>query len=121
MKYFAKVVSNFKVAFGGKVAFLALRKSMVSKFSQETDVRDTIFKYLRAIKGIEVIVILTEHGKNKTKINLRSQGKFDVARLALHFGGGGHKKASGCMISGSIKQAQEKVALQIKKEMTQGT
>ena len=121
LKYFAKVVSNFEVAFNGKVAFLALRKSMVNKFSQEIDVRDTIFKYLRAIKCIEVIVIFTEYGKKKTKINLRSQGKFDVARLALHFGGGGHKKASGCMISGNITQAQEKVALQIKREMTKGT
>jgi phosphoesterase RecJ-like protein len=117
LKYFTKIVSNFEIAFGGRVVFLELRKSMVRKFSQEIDLRDKIFKYLRTIKGIEVIVILTEQDRKRTKINLRSQSRFDVARLALHFGGGGHKKASGCMIAGNIKQSKEKLLAKIKKEI----
>ena len=117
LKYFTKVVSQFDMAFDGRVIFLELHKSMANKFSQEIDLRDKIFKYLRTIKGIEAIVILTEQDKKRTKVNLRSQGKFDVANLALHFGGGGHKKASGCVVSGNFKQAKQKLLAEIKKEI----
>src|SRR3989338_5296137 len=117
LKYFSIIVSDFDMAFDGRVVFLELRKNILNKFSQEIDLRDKIFRYLRTIKGIEVIVILTEQDKRRTKINLRSQGKFDVAKLALHFGGGGHKKASGCMISANIRQAKERIFSQIKKDL----
>ena len=117
LKYFTKAVNHFEIAFGGRVVFLELRKNLVNKFTQEIDLRDKIFKYLRTIKGIEVIVIFTEQDRKKTKANLRSQGNFDVAQLALHFGGGGHKKASGCVIPGNMKQAKERLLSQIKKEM----
>lgn len=117
LKYFTKVVSQFNMAFDGRVIFLELRKSMADKFSQEIDLRDKIFKYLRTIKGIEAIVILTEQDRKRTKVNLRSQGQFDVAKLALHFGGGGHKKASGCVVPGNFKQAKQRLLVEIKKEI----
>jgi len=53
---------------------------------------------------------LTEQDKRKTKVNLRSQGKFDVAKLALHFGGGGHKKAAGFTANGAVIDIVNKIA-----------
>ena len=117
LKYFTQVVNNFEIACGGRVILLDLHKNMMRKFSQEIDLRDKIFKYLRAVKGVEVIAIFTEHEKRKTKINLRSQGPVDVAKVAAHFEGGGHKKASGCMVAGNIRQAKDRLLTQIKKQI----
>ncbi len=105
LKLFAKLVANFHSFCDGEVIFIELPQSLVKKFSQEFDLRDKVFKYLRAIKGVEVIVILTEHGKNKTRVNFRSQGKVDVARLAAIYDGGGHNRASGCVVAGNMSYA----------------
>ena len=94
---------------------MELSKAILEKFSGEFDLREKIFSFLRAIKGIEVIVIFTEGEKNSTRVNFRSQGKVDVAKLASHYHGGGHKKASGCTISGSLKVAKNKIFLQLNK------
>lgn len=115
LQAFTQVVTRFDALFSGKVVCVELRKKVLSKFSDSFDLRDTIFKFLRAIKGVEVYVILTEVGRNKTRINLRSSRSFDVARLANHFDGGGHKRASGCAIDASIQDAREKIIRQIKK------
>ena len=56
--------------------------------------------------GVDVFVIFTEDGAKKTRINLRSSSKFDVAKLASDFSGGGHKRASGCSIDKGMKAAR---------------
>ena len=104
-----------KSKFNNKVIFIELKKSVILKFSDEFDLRDAIFKSLRTIKGIEVFIIFTEIKKNKTRINLRSSHKVNVAKLAKNFQGGGHKKASGCMIEKNIKDARTTVMKEIKK------
>ncbi len=115
---FTKLVSNFHSYFNGQVITIELRRSLVKKFSQEFDLRDKIFRYLRTIKGVEVIAIFTEHGKNKTRVNLRSQGKVDVARLAALYDGGGHSRASGCIIGGNLAHASQSILENLKKTLT---
>ena len=109
LKYFTRIVDSFDSICRGKVVCVELRRSVYKKFSEEFDLRDKIFKHLRTIKGVEVIVILTEDKRNTTRVNLRSQRKVNVARLASLFGGGGHHKASGCMIAGNIQEARKKI------------
>ena len=65
LQYFTKVVSSFTPLFDGKVIYLELRRGVVKRFSEEFDLRDKIFRYLRAIKGAEVLVILTQQEKGR--------------------------------------------------------
>lgn len=117
LKEFTNVVSDFDMYFNRQVACVELRKKVLSKFSGEFDLRDTIFKFLRSIKDVEVFVILTEIGRNATRINLRSSSTFDVAKLANSFGGGGHRRASGCAVDKSIPQSRKEVLKRIRKAL----
>ncbi len=117
LKEFTNVISHFDMYFNKKVACVELRKKILSKFSGEFDLRDTIFKFLRSIKDVEVFVIFTEVGHSKTRVNLRSSSTFDVARLASLFGGGGHCRASGCTVDQGIPQARKEVLKNIRKAL----
>ena len=117
LKEFTNVISHFDMHFNKKVACVELRKKILSKFSGEFDLRDTIFKFLRSIKDVEVFVIFTEVGRSKTRVNLRSSSTFDVAKLASLFGGGGHCRASGCTVDQSIPQARKEVLKNIRKAL----
>lgn len=114
-KEFAKLVTRFDVFFNGRVICLELPKKVVAKFSEDFDLRDAIFKSLRSIKGVELFAIFTEVDPEKTRVNFRSVKGVDVARLAGHFKGGGHKRASGCMIDTGMKQARQRVLDEVKK------
>ena len=117
LKEFTRIISRFDVHFNKKVACVDLRKKVLSKFSGDFDLRDTIFKFLRSIKGVEVFVIFTETGRNRTRVNLRSSSMFDVAKLADGFGGGGHRRASGCMIDKNIPGSRKEILKQIRKAL----
>jgi len=117
LKMFSKVVNTFEPMERGRVICLELHKKIVKEFSKEFDLRDKLFRYLRAIKGVEVIVIFTEMGARRTRVNLRSQGSFDVAPIAFHFNGGGHRRASGCLVDRSMTEARRLVLKEIKKAL----
>ena len=102
----AGVISDSKAVFSGKVIAIQLSKKILAKFTLQFDLRDTIFRFLRSVEAIEVIAILTELTSVKTRVNLRSNKTFDVAKLASLYGDGGHKRASGCMINKPLKEAQ---------------
>ncbi len=112
---FTKVINGFEALYQKRVACVRLPKRIVRKFSQDFDLRDTIFKFLRSINGIEVFIIFTEVSSKKTRINFRSSGRVDVAKIANKFDGGGHKNASGGTIACGMEEARKKVLKEIKK------
>ncbi len=59
-----------------------------------TDNTDDIVEALRDMEGVEVALLLYDY-KGSLRASLRSVGDVDVSKVALAFGGGGHKNASG--------------------------
>ena len=114
LQLLTKVVNSFDSFYGGRVVCIELSQDVLKEFSGEFDLRDKIFQHLRALKGVEVLVILTEQTKNKTRINLRSQGRFNVAELASYFNGGGHRKASGGVLPLNMKETKKRLLKKIR-------
>jgi len=117
LKYFTKVASEFDALYDGALICVDLPKRIVNKFSKEFDLRDKIFGLLRSIKGVEVLVIFTEDRKSRTRVNFRSQGSVDVAQIAYYFNGGGHSKASGCIMDCDIKTARRRVLKRVAQDL----
>jgi len=51
------------------------------------------------------------------KVSLRSTTDLDVSRIAVYFGGGGHKKAAGCTMAGSVHDVINNLSSQIAKQL----
>ena len=111
---YIKIIKNFRIMYKGKVLYVTLKNKDLKSFSEHFDLKDKIFKFLRTIKGVEVVVIFVEKEDKSTRVNFRSQSHLDVAKLSSYFQGGGHKKASGCIIQGNIRTAQKRVFSKIK-------
>lgn len=72
----------------------------------------------RDIEGVEVAVLLKEkEGKNGFKASLRSKENVNVSDVCFLLGGGGHPRAAGCFVSGTLEQVREKIIKAIKQEM----
>jgi phosphoesterase RecJ-like protein len=62
------------------------------------------------ILTVAVSIVLTEPLEGGAiRVSLRSKGQVDVARFAQQFGGGGHARAAGLKIEGTLAEAYEKV------------
>ena len=72
-----------------------------------------IVSQLRVTKGVEVAIFLYELGEKEFKVSLRASGDVDVSKVAVTFGGGGHKKAAGLTMKGTVQEILNDLSEQI--------
>lgn len=92
------------------------RKSMEFYHAEPKDL-DGVVNQLRNIEGIECAIFMYQTGVLEYKVSLRSGEKVDVAEVASYFGGGGHKKAAGCTLSGTFHDCVNNLSLHIEKQL----
>ncbi|MCU0651862.1 MAG: bifunctional oligoribonuclease/PAP phosphatase NrnA [Candidatus Omnitrophica bacterium] len=116
MVLLAGILSGIKRVSAGKIAWVEIEKGVTHNKTISFDLSERVLSFLRAIKDVEVAVLFKKiQGRNnEVRINLRSQGKIDVNKIAQFFGGGGHKTASGCTVRGTLAQVKKKVLTKIK-------
>lgn len=51
--------------------------------------------FLRSLEGVDIAILVKEFEKGKIAVSLRGREPFEVLEIAKHFGGGGHRYASG--------------------------
>ena len=68
-----------------------------------------IVEHPRSIAGTRLALFFRDLGHGKVKVSFRSTGDVDVNRFARQFGGGGHAKAAGALIPGSLEDVRLRV------------
>lgn len=102
----------------GKIALAYLTLDDYNTLNTEMGDDEGLVEMLRDIEGVEVAVLLKEkEGTNGFKVSLRSHETINVSDIALLLGGGGHRGAAGCFISGTVEHAKEKIVDAIKHEI----
>lgn len=76
-----------------------------------------IVSQLKLTKGVEVSLFMHEVKNQEFKVSMRSGDIVDVSQIALYFGGGGHKKAAGCTMQGSMHDVINNIAKHIEKQL----
>lgn len=62
-----------------------------------------------AVASVQLSALLVEMDNGVVKCSLRSKGNIDVARLAEKLGGGGHPRAAGVRIQGTLDAAKSAI------------
>ena len=79
---------------------------------------EEVVNYGLLVKGVEVALLLKEQEPDYYRISLRSRDRVDVSQIAAEFGGGGHAKASGCRIRGTVEQVRDTLIEQVQKHLS---
>ena len=115
---FKEALNSLTFELDGKIAWVKFTREQVERYSEGEEVISSIASYLRGIAGVEVSILFRETKDGSIKVGLRSKG-IDVNEIAAVFGGGGHKKASGCSLKMSLDEAVEVVLKEVKKRFYQ--
>ncbi len=92
----------------GRVASMALRHATLAMSPGKPDT-EGIVNQAQALEGVSVSALFKEVEPERFRVSLRSDGSADVAAIAGSFGGGGHPRAAGCLVSGSLDEAKDRV------------
>jgi len=90
-----------------RIAFTYVDKEMFKKTGAGPEDTENFSGFPRMMNDIRISAFFREIDGNEWKVSLRSKGNTNVATIAAHFGGGGHKNAAGCKIKGGIESAKK--------------
>ena len=95
-------VARSELLLDGKMIYTAVTLDDLARFGAGTRETEGLIDQLRLTKGIEVAMFARQEAEDTYKISLRAISKVNVASICAAFGGGGHKFAAGCTVTGNL-------------------
>ena len=103
----------------GRCVVCSVSKKDMSFYGVGSKDLDGIVNHLNNIKGVDCAIFMYETGVLEYKVSMRSKGKVDVSKIAVVFGGGGHARAAGCTLNGTMHDVINNLSLHIEKQFFQ--
>lgn len=110
-----KVMDRMELLEDGKVTFTYINAQDEIEVGAEPGDHEGLVEIGREIEGVEVSIFIREKEENAYKVSLRSASYVNVSDICLMFGGGGHPRAAGALIQGSVEQVKEKIMNELRK------
>jgi phosphoesterase RecJ-like protein len=107
-KLLGRVLERSELFFGGRVVFTWETWKDWIELANERD-SDMLYQLILSIAGVQAAVVIREQNDGFCVVGLRSVTDLDVGEIARSFGGGGHRKAAGCTLSGDLHDVTEQV------------
>ena len=109
VRLLAEVLSTLGVDADAGLAWLTMNADALERHSVRSEDLDGIVEHARSIAGTRLALFFRDLGYGKVKVSFRSIGDVDVNRFARQFGGGGHARASGALITGTLDEVRDRV------------
>jgi phosphoesterase RecJ-like protein len=93
----------------GRVACLRQTLEMQERTGALDEDSDGFVNYPMSVGEIEACAFLKETAPGVYRTSLRSKGDVNVARIAEKFGGGGHRNAAGCTLTGDWEETERNI------------
>jgi phosphoesterase RecJ-like protein len=96
-----RVLERAALHFGGRLVVTWETWKDWKELGSERD-SDMLYQLMLSIAGVEAAMVVREQDDGRCVVGLRSVNSLDVGEIAGLFGGGGHRKAAGCTLTGSL-------------------
>lgn len=117
LKLTQKSIELLELLQDDKLAVVALSQEDLNSTGAKDEDCDGIVNIGRSIEGVEVSLLVKEKSNNEVRINLRSKTYVDVSEIAAAFGGGGHKRAAGCTVNGTLQEVRNQLIQAVKEKL----
>jgi phosphoesterase RecJ-like protein len=120
VRYQAAVCAKIQTACNGRLAWSYATDETIAETGLTPDMDHHCSGLLRDIEGVQIAAFFKNFGHpQETRISLRSEAPFDVAKICMRFGGGGHLRAAGATIPLPLDEAMRLVITALEREFAE--
>lgn len=110
LKLWGVILSRLNKDEETEIAYTFIKEEDLKNETLDENAVSGIANFLNSLREAKIYAVLRETGDGKIKISLRTtENDVDVASIALTLGGGGHKKAAGATMDGTIEEAIKRI------------
>ncbi len=106
----ADVMGKIRYYFDDRFAAIVISQEQMKKHNANYGMTEGFVDFPLNVDSVEVAAALLEMRKGQYKISLRSKNYADVNKIAGVYGGGGHVRASGCMLHGDLEEILDRLS-----------
>lgn len=100
----------------GPLAWIWVTQEQMQRANAIEEDCEGLVNYALSMGDVQVAIFFRELPDKRYRVSLRSKGGVNVAHVAEHFGGGGHKCASGCSLDGPLAIAVARIVEKLRAE-----
>ncbi len=105
----SRALANAKFFENKQIALICFTKEDFAATNTTCDDTEGIISELIDVDCVKVAYALSQVGEKNFKLSVRTKEPVDASDIAMTFGGGGHKFASGCRVNGYLEDITEKL------------
>ena len=118
LKLVGFVLNAMELDPSGRLAILYLDPATAAAVGASYDDTEGLINMPLTVKEVEAVAFFKQIAADEYRVSLRSKGDVDVRQVATSFGGGGHKNAAGCTLTGSYDVVRPLVVNQVLAALT---
>ena len=116
-KLMAEAVLRSNMYLDGKCLLSYMTAKDMEQFHANSNDFTGIINRLKTVRGVDCAVFMYETEAGNYKVSLRTSDEVDATAVTTVFGGGGHVRAAGCDILGTLEEVTEKIVAEIAKNI----
>lgn len=117
IQLYSRLLGKVETAFAGKVAWVAMNRQDLRASGSTYEDTEGFIDFLKFLREVKIAFFLSEmQCDNEVKVSFRSKANYDVNQIATAFGGGGHRKASGCTLRMPLSEAIQSILKEIQRQ-----
>jgi phosphoesterase RecJ-like protein len=115
-----RVIERMEILEEGRVTFTYMTSKDEEEVNAEPGDHEGLVEIGRDIEGVVIsIFIRQKENEDCYKVSLRSSNDINVSDICLMFGGGGHPRAAGALVQGTVEQVKEKLMKEVRKALNE--
>ena len=107
LKLFGAVLSRMQLDATARIATLFVDKQLASESGGTYEDTEGLINLPLTVKEMQAVVFFKQTEGDEYRVSMRSKGNIDIGSVAKEFGGGGHKNAAGCTVTGPVDALQK--------------
>lgn len=104
-----KVIENMEYYFDDNCAIITLTSDIMNSCGIESAEFEGMASIPLCTEGVKIGITIKQRHEDVFKLSVRTTEEIDASIFCKKFNGGGHIRAAGCEIQGSLEQVREKV------------
>ena len=102
------------------MAWVKVHAGALERHGVSSEDLDGVVEHPRSVAGVRLAMLFRDLGHGKVKVSFRSLAGVNVNTLARAFGGGGHARASGALIAGTLAEVETRVLGEARHQLDTG-
>ncbi|MFQ5552079.1 MAG: bifunctional oligoribonuclease/PAP phosphatase NrnA, partial [Gemmatimonadales bacterium] len=115
VRLLGEVLNTLVVERARGLAWVTVPLGVLERLGADAEDLEGVVEFPRSIEGVRLALLFRQISNGRIKVSFRSLGDVDVAAVAEEFGGGGHTKAAGASLEGSLGEVQERVLERVRR------